>query len=335
MIKLLLRHWFLLALTVVLVVGFTFSASLEFLADTAVLRDGIVVTVLFVMALPLETRVMWNVMRRPVAAGLAVGINLGALPLAAWAISGLLQPELGLGLIIAAATPCTLASAAVWTRRAGGNDAVAILVMIVTNIACFIVTPFWLLVSTGDEVQIDGRAMIQKLALLVVLPIVLGQLLRQVSRVGRWATAHRVSLAGIAQCGILGMVLFGAVKSGARLAETVPGRWSWGVDVGAMLVVVLGLHVAMLWFGHLAGRWLGLARPDRIAVGFAGSQKTLMVGLHVAITYYGGLTILPMVAYHVGQLLVDTMIADRLRRAETGAEATTCADQGTALNSLS
>jgi len=33
----------------------------------------------------------------------------------------------------------------------------------------------------------------------------------------------------------------------------------------------------------------------------------------VAVTYFGGLAILPMVTYHVGQLLVDTIIADRLR----------------------
>ena len=43
---------------------------------------------------------------------------------------------------------------------------------------------------------------------------------------------------------------------------------------------------------------------------FAGSQKTLMVGLMVAITLET--TILPMVAYQVLQLVVDTLVADRL-----------------------
>ena len=57
---------------------------------------------------------------------------------------------------------------------------------------------------------------------------------------------------------------------------------------------------------------LGMRREDRIAVGFAGSQKTLMVGLQLCIELQ--VEMLPMVAYHVGQLLVDTLIADRLRK---------------------
>ena len=50
-----------------------------------------------------------------------------------------------------------------------------------------------------------------------------------------------------------------------------------------------------------------------IAVGISGSQKTLMVGLQVCLDL--GITILPMVAFHVAQLLVDTLIADRMRQA--------------------
>ena len=50
-----------------------------------------------------------------------------------------------------------------------------------------------------------------------------------------------------------------------------------------------------------------------LPLAFRESQKTLAVGLHVAVTYFGGLAILPMVAYQVGQLFLDARIADRLR----------------------
>ena len=58
-----------------------------------------------------------------------------------------------------------------------------------------------------------------------------------------------------------------------------------------------------------------MGRAERIAVGFSGSQKTLLVGLAVSVEDYANfpLACLPMVAYHVGQLLVDTVIADKLR----------------------
>jgi sodium/bile acid cotransporter 7 len=68
----------------------------------------------------------------------------------------------------------------------------------------------------------------------------------------------------------------------------------------------------MLACGIALAAGLRLPREDRIAVGIAGSQKTLMVGLQVALACQ--LLILPMVVYHVGQLIVDTIIADRWRR---------------------
>ena len=60
-----------------------------------------------------------------------------------------------------------------------------------------------------------------------------------------------------------------------------------------------------------------VARPDEvaamgadaIAVAFSGSQKTLMVGAYIALAV-GPLAILPMVAYHAAQLIVDTLVAD-------------------------
>ena len=48
-----------------------------------------------------------------------------------------------------------------------------------------------------------------------------------------------------------------------------------------------------------------------MAVAFAGSQKTLMVGLLMAISLQ--VSILPMVAYHISQLFIDTLIAERFR----------------------
>ena len=59
---------------------------------------------------------------------------------------------------------------------------------------------------------------------------------------------------------------------------------------------------------------MGIGSSDRIAVAIAGSQKTLMVGLYVAIHYFGGLVLIPLVIYHVVQLLMDTVVADLWRR---------------------
>jgi len=306
------NRWFLLLLGLELVLGLAFPAHLLPVARS-IPQDVVVATVLFLMALPLEARIMWRSLRQPKATLLALAINAVILPLVAWGLSFTLRGALAHGLMIAAAVPCTLASAAVWTRRAGGNEAVAMMVMIITNLACFLITPFWLVVTTGKNVEIDIAEMAAKLFWLVVLPIIAAQLIRLIRPIGAWGSRHKAPLSILAQCGILAIVLVGAVESGKHLSGSQADSPT-ALDWFAMLANVAGLHVAMLWLGLWLGKLLGLERPDRIAVGIAGSQKTLMIGLHSALQYYGSLAMLPMVAYHLCQLLIDTVVADRMRR---------------------
>jgi sodium/bile acid cotransporter 7 len=80
-----------------------------------------------------------------------------------------------------------------------------------------------------------------------------------------------------------------------------------------MIGAVAAVHVALLVLGFNVARVLRFARGDAIAVAFSGSQKTLMVGAFLALTI-GPLAILPMVAYHAAQLVIDTLVADWLRR---------------------
>jgi len=134
------RRWFSLLLIATLVVGMGWAEPLGSLAESLP-RNWIIGSVLLAMALPLKIDAMWATLRRPAPALLAVAINLLVVPLLAWSASHLLSGDLALGLILAAAVPCTLASAAVWTRLAGGNDAVSLLVTMITNLSCFLVTP--------------------------------------------------------------------------------------------------------------------------------------------------------------------------------------------------
>lgn len=313
----LVSRWFLIVLAVVLAAGFAWPRQLAPFREHWP-QSLVVAAVLFLMALPLDAAAMWRALRRPAAVMLAVAINLGLLPLIAWPVAEWLaeiDAGFGYGLLIAASVPTTLASAAVWTRRAGGNDSVALLVTMTTNLLCFVVTPLWLRWTTGRNPNLPTETMAFQLGVVCVLPVFLAQFLRLWRPLGRWAGRRKTALGVISQCGILSIVLVGAISAGQELAKpTAEGDagvpwWGWI----AMLAGVVGLHSAMLAAGHLLGKVLGISRPDRIAVGFAGSQKTQMVGLYLA-NAYGGLAVLPMLAYHVCQLLVDTLIADRLAR---------------------
>jgi sodium/bile acid cotransporter 7 len=267
------------------------------------------------MALPLQASAMWRTLRRPQAPALGIAMNSAALPLFTWLWvsaggAALLGPELSIGLLVAAATPCTLASAAVWTRRAGGNDSASIMVTVITNASCFLVTPFWLLVTTGQTAELDAGGMIAKLFLLVVLPMSLAQLIRRRASFGAWATRHKTPLGVFAQTGVLTMIFIGSVQTGERFssASTRPG----GFELFLVLFSVATIHLTILGAGTWIARLLGMEREDQISVAFAGSQKTLMVGLQVAIDL--GFNIVPMVLYHITQLLLDTLIADRFKQ---------------------
>jgi sodium/bile acid cotransporter 7 len=310
-----LRHWFLAALVVVLAVGMGFSSSLTPLPGLAWLRPAIIATVMFVMALPLQTASFGLALRQPRAPILGVLVNACLVPLLAWGAVTVVGATLGLkqdvafGILVAATVPCTLASASVWTRRAGGNDTVSIMVTIVTNSLCFLVTPAWLHAMLGRMPEFDPVSMVGKLGLLVVLPITLAQLLRRARRIGAWATENKQTLSVLAQCGVLAMVFLGAIGMGNRISASDSSFW---VESTIAVALVLTVHLVALLFGIRLARLVGTSYRDAIAVGLAGSQKTLPVGLEVCAQL--GITILPIFAYHVGQLLVDTVIADRLRK---------------------
>jgi sodium/bile acid cotransporter 7 len=306
------QRWFLIALVGVLFAGILWPGAIRPVAGWLP-GDAIVATVTFIMALPLQTSVLWKAVRRPGPAWLAAALNSGVAPPLGWLAGRVLPVELATGVIMAASVPCTLASAAVWTRRAGGNDAVAFLVTMITNLACFIVVPAWLLLLIGVRADVDFRGIVIGLILLVVLPIVAAQLLRQWQPVAAFAERRVTMLGTAAQVGVLLMVAIGAVESGQRLAELDSDEVVSIASMALLFAGVAGVHVILLGLGFGLSRVLRIPRPEAIAVAFSGSQKTLMVGVYLSLAV-GPLAIIPMVAYHASQLLIDTLVADWLRQ---------------------
>lgn len=317
MISALKRHWFLVTLVLVVVLGFTAPAPLVRLAEMAWVRNGIVAAVLFLMALPIEARQIREAVSRPVAPLTAVAIAYLFQPVVAWLLAFSLSPAGAHGLIIASIVPSTLASGVVWTRRAGGNDAIAMVVTVLTNGFCFLVAPLWLwlLLGAADD---TGRwlALIPQLATLVVAPMALAQFLRRWSAIASTAGSYRVTLSTASQLGILAMVALGTarVANPAAAGEAVPTPWL--EPIGITLLVIL-LHTLSLAAGYWLSLGLRLSRPDAIAVAISGSQKTLMIGLALAIDLRA--SILPLLTYHISQLFIDTFFADRMRQSEATA----------------
>lgn len=315
-----LRHrWFLLTLIAVLILGIAWPRGMRPLTDL-LSGDAILAITTFLMALPLKTGILWTSVRRPGPAWLATLLNSGAAPPLGWIASRVLPDELAAGVIVATVVPSTLASAAVMTRRAGGNDAVCFLVTMITSLTCFLVVPAWLALLVGVRADVDFAAIVWKLFLLVVIPIIVAQILRQWPPLGRRATEHKIALGVVAQVGVLLMVLVGAVDCGMRLAALERGSSVTFGNVLLMIAAVAAVHGVLVAMGFGLSRSLSISYDDSIGVAFSGSQKTLMVGVFLA-TAVAPLAILPMVAYHAAQLIIDTLVADWLRVRRTPEDA--------------
>ncbi|HEV3260345.1 MAG TPA: bile acid:sodium symporter [Gemmataceae bacterium] len=270
---------------------------------------------LFLMAWGLESRSLFRVFVRPQPALVAVAISYGPLPAAGWLAGRLLpDPDLAVGLMLITAVPCTLASAVLWTRRAGGNEATALLVVLLSTGTSWLVTTAWLVGGTGiGRVSVDPWDMMRVLLLALVVPVLLGQSARAFPWLARAAARHKVVVGVASQLLILTVIIKAAVEVSLEMRQTAVALPLGAIAAAAGLCLLI--HLAAWASGFWGGRVLRFDRGTRIAVGFACSQKTLPVGLVLFEAYFRGdhpLAVLPVAFYHFGQLVVDTLIADRL-----------------------
>jgi sodium/bile acid cotransporter 7 len=309
------KRWFLLLLITGLAIAWFQPA---WLAWTELIDPRFIVApALFLTAWSLESRSLYRTLLRPWPALWASFVSYSFLPGVAYLAGRLLDSEdFRVGLLISASVPCTLVAALVWTRLAGGNEATALLVIMITTCTSWLATTAWLSFGVGTAVALDSLGLMRSLFVVLVVPVGLGQGLRAVPLLAATADRYRTALGVVARLLVLIIILKAATDVLARLGPSV----AEGLAVGAILSTLaacLGTHLLALTTGFWSGRALGFERADCIAIAFSCSQKTLPVALFLFDAYFQDaypLAVVPMVFYHVGQLIVDTFIADEMKR---------------------
>ncbi len=337
------KQWFLACLLVVIPagigLGFRTSAD-DWNTIVAGLPSAVVslmnaysrlatATILFLMSFSLESRRLGAAIRAPLPVLLAVIINYAAIPLMTLPLLGFqLTPDFQIGLAISASVPCTMAAASVWTRKAAGNDAISLMVTMITNGICFLVTPFWIAYLAGQSIDLDATAMMWRLALSVLLPCLLGQIMRLGKSPREWATHNKTQLGVVAQLLILTLIFTASVGGGQTLKSSGSGPGTWAVVLVWLTSVVI--HLLAMGLAWVFSRGLKFERSDMKAVLFAASQKTLPIGILIATdpTMLGNPNLLgtgigvpfavfPMLMFHASQLFIDTAVAGYLANEKT------------------
>ncbi|WP_018001359.1 bile acid:sodium symporter family protein [Paracoccus sp. N5] len=249
--------------------------------------------------------------------GLTFAATYGLFPILGLALAavfgGMLGPELTLGLLFLAVLPSTIQSSIAFTSIARGNVPAAICAASMSNLVGVVLTPLLvtrILHQEGAAVSLEA---VEKIALQILLPFVVGQVLRP--WIGSFVQRHRL-LTMIVDRGSILLIVYSAFGAG-----TVAGIWSTIPASGLVLcflVVALFLALAMTIM-VFAGRACGLPPADQAVLFFCGSTKSLASGLPIAYAIFPaatvGATVLPVMIYHMTQLLVCSAVAQRHARA--------------------
>ncbi|TET31754.1 MAG: hypothetical protein E3J72_21650 [Planctomycetota bacterium] len=239
------------------------------------------------------------------------------------------QPGAFVGIIIVAAIPTTMASAAVWTRLAGGNDGVCIAFIFIANISSVIVTPTILSIglyfagieiigNSGQPVNVfelfSFVETLKKLALVLILPVISGQVLRLLVGLKN-AERSRKAVTYITQVLVIFMVFIAVGRAHDQISKTSAAR------LLVILFALPGMHVILLIIAYSIGRLMKLERDQMIPLLFSGAQKTLPVGFYLGDEFAKmnpalALAPIPTIIYHPTQLVIDLFVVELFNRAE-------------------
>jgi sodium/bile acid cotransporter 7 len=229
-------------------------------------------------------------------------------------VEHLLPAALVTGFLYLGALPSTVSSSVALTSLARGNVPIAIFNATLSSIIGVFATPAlvaWFALGAGDALPL--LPVIGKVVMLVIVPMVLGQIGR--IWLGEWA-ARNLKTIRLADRVIILAIVFNAFSD-----SIVNGVWE-GPDIFMLISMAVGVVVifAAVWLIlRLACRLLGFDMPDTIACLFCGSVKSLATGVPLARLMFGadpalGLIIAPIMLYHVFQLVVLGLAANRYAR---------------------
>jgi sodium/bile acid cotransporter 7 len=225
-----------------------------------------------------------------------------------------LEPVLGQqlywGFLFMCFLPSTVQSSIAFTSMAKGNVAGAVCSASFSNIIGMFITPILVsyFILGQSQHDFDPTKSIVQITLLLLVPFILGQLLRPFifPQMRKFPSVVKV----FDQGSIL-MVVYGAFSSAvvAGLLQQVSGitliYLTLACSVLLTIVMLLALYLP---------KWLGFNQADQITIFFCSSKKTLASGVPMAqILFIGqplGMIVLPIMIFHQIQLMVCGVIAN-------------------------
>jgi ACR3 family arsenite efflux pump ArsB len=216
---------------------------------------------------------------------LAQAVNFLIIPFLAFGLGLVFFPDrpfAAVGLLLAGLLP-TSGMTISWTGMAGGNLSAAIKMTVLGLILGSLLTPLYLMLLAGARVPVDLAAVFGQIAVIVVLPLLAGQLTRTalIRRNGMptfqkdWAP----NFPPFSTLGVLG-IAFVAIALQARVLAADPAAILW------LILPLLALYAVNYALAVAFGRAF-LTRGDAIALTYGTVMRNLSIALALAMNLFG------------------------------------------------
>ena len=209
------------------------------------------------------------------------------MPLLAWGLARAFQLDeaLALGVVLVGCCPGGTASNVI-TYLAKGDLALSVGMTGVSTLLAPVLTPLLTWALAGKSVDVDMVGMLLSILWVVILPIVVGLLVKAV-----WPKFTEIAVDYLPAISSLAIAMIVAIVIGANAHKLMAG--------GLVIVIVVMLHnLCGLSLGYLIGRLLGLAEPKKRAIsievgmqnsGLASSLATLHFAAYPLATIPGAI----------------------------------------------
>jgi BASS family bile acid:Na+ symporter len=238
------------------------------------------------------------VARRPVAFVIGIVAQYVIMPGVGWLLATLLPvgPELAVGIILVACAPGGTASN-VMVYLAKGDTALSVAMTSVSTLLAPIVTPVLVLALAGRFLPVDPGALFVSILQVVVVPVLLGFLLRRFAE--RQVEAVLPALPLVSVAGITAVVM--AVVAGSASALLTSGL--------LILVAVVAHNVLGLGLGYLAARLCGLDETARRAISIEVGMQNSGLSATLATTHFNPVAALPAAVFSVWHNISGSILA--------------------------
>lgn len=305
-----IKHWFLISIACASAFGYLQPEVGKILLTYNILTIGLVLS-FFLTGLLLKSQVVLEGLKSLKALVIAVISSLIFYPVIAWLFTSQLHSyELLVGCCIIAAGPVTVSSGTILTALARGNIPLSVFICIFTHFLAVFTIPFILdiLLGAGAGVVLPVFEILFGLVLKVLLPLVIGQLVRPFLKCGVDIFRRPASI--FQSCMILLMIMTAVASSAASLKQM-------GDFLVFVVAVVVTLHLFMLLFNYGIARLIRLDRPSLIAFTIHTPQKTLGVSYIVWAGFFAAeypAAFVPAIVCHLSQMITGTLVAEHFRK---------------------